>query len=129
MCGDLESDETLAEEFYTRFVDDTHSFLTGLSAETIRGEDENLYVHLDSLFRSTLTGATEPSKAPTEVSGYDRLSMEPLVYARLAGFMAAHLPLEEDPMRRLLDAIMTGYAEGEEIILERDHAHLQDHAH
>ena len=30
--------------------------------------------------------------------------MEPLVFARLAGFIAAHVPLSEDPLRRLYSA-------------------------
>jgi hypothetical protein len=53
--------------------------------------------------------------------------MEPLVFARLAGFMAAHLPLQEDPLKRVIEALMTGYSEGE--IEMPDHAHDHDHGH
>jgi hypothetical protein len=41
----------------------------------------------------------DPNRAPDEMSGYQRLAMEPLVFARLAGFIARHVPLVEDPLR------------------------------
>jgi hypothetical protein len=58
--------------------------------------------------------------------------MEPLVYARVAGFMAAHQPIEDDPLRRLIEALMTGYAEGEEaaaVAQHHDHGHSHEHTH
>jgi hypothetical protein len=55
--------------------------------------------------------------------------MEPLVYARLAGFMAAHQALEDDPLRRLIEAMMTGYAEGEKMTTERYRHSAHDHNH
>jgi len=130
MCGDLESDESLAEEFYARFVDDARSFLAR-TADEVGGDGDPLYAYLDSLFRDTLSAAARPENGPAELSGFDRLCMEPLVYARLAGFMAAHQPLEDDPMRRLIDAIMTGYEEGEAIMSShaQHHSHVHEHTH
>ena len=76
----------------------------------------------------TLSAAATLDNTPDEVTGYERLSMEPLVYARLAGFMAAHQPLQEDPLRRLIEALMTGYAEGE-AVMAQDHRHSHGHDH
>lgn len=129
MCGDIETDESLLEEFYARFVDDTRAFLAEVEAGNGEQDGDPLYRHLDRLFRKTLTSVARPDAAPEDVSGYDRLSMEPLVFARIAGFMAAHQPLEDDPMRRLMEAVMTGYAEGEEAIESSAHHHAHDHAH
>ena len=39
------------------------------------------------------------------MTGYQRIAMEPLVFARLAGFIAAHVPLSEDPLKRLIEAV------------------------
>jgi len=128
MCGDLETDESRAEEFYTRFVDHTCSFLAAIKSENAGATMSQLHAYLDALFQRTLTAATECGDVPEDVSGYERLSMEPLVYARLAGFMAAHQPLEEDPMRRLIDAIMMGYEEGE-AMMTSEGAHHHSHAH
>ncbi|MFB3112875.1 MAG: hypothetical protein ACE10G_12655 [Gemmatimonadales bacterium] len=129
MCGELETDESRAEEFYARFVDHTRSFLAGLTAESAAGEGDTLYAHLDALFRNTLAAAAEYDRESKEVSAYERLCMEPLVYARLAGFMAAHQPLADDPLRRLIEAVMTGYAEGEAVMSDRDHHHSHGHDH
>ena len=128
MCGDIESDESLAEEYYVRFIDHTRRYLATLPDE---GQvDDPVYAYLDTLFRNTLRSAAELNRAPEEVSGYDRLSMEPLVYARLAGFMAAHQPLQEDPLKRLIEALMTGYTEGEAIMTQQHgHDHSSDHRH
>ena len=128
MCGDIESDESLAEEYYVRFVEHTRRYLATLADDGRDGDP--VYAYLDTLFRNTLRSAAELNRAPEEVSGYDRLSMEPLVYARLAGFMAAHQPLQEDPLRRLIEALMTGYTEGEAIMTEQHgHDHSSDHTH
>ena len=124
MCGDLEGDDSQSEEeFYSRFVTHAHTFLAGMTSEGPGGKAGPLFDHLNSLFRDMLAAATDPGKAPKDVSGYDRLSMEPLVFARLAGFIAAHQPLEEDPLRRLLEALMMGYAEGETVLPDHGHGH------
>lgn len=129
MCGDIEDDDSLAEEFYARFAEHAHIFLAKLTTSPRPEEQDQLYAYLDALFRSALKSAAEPEDAPESVSAYERLRMEPLVYARLAGFMAAHQPLEEDPLRRLIEALMTGYAEGETMISERDREDVGHHGH
>jgi hypothetical protein len=55
--------------------------------------------------------------------------MEPLVFARLAGFIAAHVPLSEDPLRRVMEALMLGYSEGEIALPDHDHDHGDDPFH
>lgn len=129
MCGDLESDETLLEEFYARFVEDARAFLADLEAEGGAADGDPLYRYLDGLFREMLKSAADQDMAPEDTSGYDRLCMEPLVFARIAGFMAAHQPLEDDPMRRLMEAVMTGYTEGEDAIERYARHHAHDHGH
>jgi hypothetical protein len=124
MCGDLEEQtaQDQAEQFYARFVAHAHSFLTGLKRTAKSGDP--VHAHLDRLFREYLSAAMDPNRAPDEMSGYQRLTMEPLVFARLAGFIAAHAPLSEDPLRRIMEAMMLGYSEGE---IELSHGHDHDH--
>ena len=131
MCGDLEdqSAEDQAEQFYARFVAHARSFLASLKMKGKSGDA--VHTHLDRLFREQLSAAIDPNRAPDEMSGYQRLAMEPLVFARLAGFIAAHVPLSEDPLRRVMEAMMLGYSEGE-IAVESDHEHDHDdpfHSH
>lgn len=131
MCGDLEDQapEDQAEQFYARFVAHAHTFLVELKRKGKSGDA--VHRHLDRLFREQLSAAIDPNRAPDEMSGYQRLAMEPLVFARLAGFIAAHVPLSEDPMRRIMEAMMLGYSEGE-ISVEDGHDHddpFHSHGH
>jgi hypothetical protein len=127
MCGDIETDESRGEELYERFVEHTRLFLAHLRTDTEGGHAARLHAYLDALFRETLRSTAEPDGSRNEVSGYERLSMVPLVYARVAGFMAAHQPLDEDPLRRLLEAMMTGYAEGEGALAAPDRSDDRTH--
>jgi hypothetical protein len=131
MCGDLEEEAGQEDEFYARFATHAHSFLASL--KTQRKNPDPVHAHLDRLFRELLSAASDPNRAPDEMSGYQRLAMEPLVFARLAGFIAAHVPLSEDPLRRVMEALMLGYSEGEIALPGHDHDHdhdpFHDHGH
>ena len=127
MCGELEEEGSQEEEAYARFVAHAHSFLAGLRAKG--KSDDAIHAHLDRLFRELLVAAVDEKKAPREMSGYQRLAMEPLVFARIAGFIAAHVPLHEDPLRRAIEALMVGYSEGEIAVAEHDHEHGHDRHH
>ena len=127
MCGELEEEEQQAQEVFARFVAHAHSLLHRLKHQKPAGGGLN--THLDDLFRNLLLTSADHLRTPEGVEDYDRLAMEPLVFARLAGFMAAHLPLHEDPLRRVIEALMTGYAEGEIAVPTHDHDHDHDHEH
>ncbi len=129
MCGEMEEEDTREQEAYARFVAHAHSLLATLKAAGKGKRPDAMHLHLDKLFRDLLLAAADYTKAPGDVSAYQRLAMEPLVFARLAGFIAAHLPLQEDPLRRVMEALMTGYAEGEIVLPEHDHDHDHDHPH
>jgi len=126
MCGDLE-EEKGADDFYDRFVAHAHSVLSQMKRE--RRNADPVHAHLDRMFRQLLSEAIDPNRAPDEMSGYQRLAMEPLVFARLAGFIAAHVPLAEDPLRRVMEAMMLGYSEGEIALSDHDHDHDSDPFH
>jgi hypothetical protein len=128
MCGELEEEgQDYEEELYARFVAHAHSFLAGLKGKG-RNTD-SVHEYLDKLFRDLLGSTIDQTKAPEEMSGYYRIAMEPLVFARLAGFIAAHLPLSEDPLRRVMEALMLGYSEGEVATPDHDHDHDPFHGH
>src|SRR5258708_12504296 len=125
MCGDLEEEAGPDHGVYDRFVAHAHSFLA-----TMKKQGKNpdpVHAHLDRLFRELLAAAIDPNRAPDEMSGYQRIAMEPLVFARLAGFIAAHVPLSEDPLRRVMEALMLGYSEAE--IAPPNHYHDHDPFH
>ena len=55
----------------------------------------------------------------TADSRYERMIGQPVVFARLAGFLAAHMSLGEDPLRRVMEALMLGYSEAEALDREQ----------
>ena len=127
MCGELEEEAGTGDEIYSRFVAHANSFLAGMKRE--RRRPDPVHGHLDRLFRELLSAAADENRAPEEMSGYQRVAMEPLVFARLAGFIAAHAPLGEDPLRRVIEALMLGYSEGEIALPDHDHDHDPFHGH
>ena len=127
MCGELEEEAGGEDEVYSRFAAHAHSFLASMKKE--RKKPDPVHAHLDRLFRELLSAAADENRAPEEMSGYQRLAMEPLVLARLAGFIAAHVPLHEDPLRRVMEALMLGYSEGEIAVPDHDHGHDPFHGH
>jgi hypothetical protein len=125
MCGELEAEGGQDDLTYDRFVAHAQSFLAGMKG---RKTGDPVHAHLDRMFRELLSAAVDPNRAPDEMGGAQRVAMEPLVFARLAGFIAAHAPLSEDPLRRVIEALMLGYSEGE-IAAPHDHDHGHDHFH
>ncbi|OGA95975.1 MAG: hypothetical protein A3E79_17810 [Burkholderiales bacterium RIFCSPHIGHO2_12_FULL_61_11] len=55
--------------------------------------------------------------------------MQSLVLARLAGFMAGHVALNEDPLRKLMEAVMLGYGEADIPVRRHEHEHEHEHEH
>jgi len=127
MCGELEEESGPEDEAHGRFVAHAQSFLAKLRSQG--KPDDAVHAHLDRMFRELLIAAVDERKAPGEMTGYQRLTMEPLVFARLAGFIAAHVPLHEDPLKRTIEALMLGYSEGEVALADHDHEHGHDHPH
>jgi hypothetical protein len=84
---------------------------------------------MDKLFADALSRSLRDGEAAEEEQRYDVLAMQPLVFARLAGFLAAHLSLQEDPLRKTIEALMLGYAEAETIMPDHGHDHDPGHHH
>jgi hypothetical protein len=128
MCGDVDEDQPgeLEEQLYQRFLSHARSLL----AQHGRHEgdaEKDMAAYMDKLFADALSRCARDGDGAEEGKRYDRLSVQPVVFARLAGFLAAHLALQEDPLRKVMEAMMMGYAEAEQI--EPDHGHDHDHDH
>jgi len=125
MCGDLDEDESEIEErLYARFRAHAQALLAQ-HGKAAQGQPADLNQYLDRLFSDALSRSVRDGEQAEAAQRYERLAMQPLVFARLAGFLAAHLSLSEDPLRKVIEALMMGYSEVEGI----DHAHDHDHHH
>jgi len=129
MCGDVEEDgpSALEEQLYARYLIHARSLLA-VHGRT-KAPADHLHAYMDKLFADALSRTMRDGEAAEEEQRYDVLAMQPLVFARLAGFLAAHLSLQEDPLRKTIEALMLGYAEAETIVPDHGHDHDHDHEH
>ncbi len=122
MCGDMDDDDSEIEErLYARF----RAHAQELLADPAPQEPADLSQYLDKLFSDALSRSVRDGEQADAAQRYERLAMQPLVFARLAGFLAGHLALSEDPLRKVIEAMMMGYGEAEAL----DHAQAHDHHH
>ena len=114
MCGDLEEEEgedRLAETLYARFAAHARALLAHAPAPHETPADPARY--MEKLFTDALSRAVKDCEQLQPDRRYERLLAQPVVFARLAGFLAAHMSLGEDPLRRVMEALMLGYSEAE----------------
>ena len=127
MCGDLEEEDRLEGDLYQRFLVQSRALLD----QPLAAGDMNRY--LDGLFQSVLKRCVDDAEQVASPNSYKQLAMQSLVLARLAGFLAGHVALNEDPLRKLMEAVMLGYGEAESPPARdhhgHDHGHSRDHDH
>lgn len=124
MCGDLEPEDRLETDLYQRFVVHSHAALRSPASA------DELNAYLDGLFKRVLRQCLDDAEQASAGSAYRVMAMQSLVLARLAGFLAGHVALNEDPLRKLLEATMLGYQEADAKHVEASaggHAHGHDH--
>lgn len=125
MCGELDDGppgQKLEDHLYTSFLAHARRLL----AEAERGKPggDSISGYADRLFADALGRASRDCERLDEAGRYETLSVQALVFARLAGVLASHLALNEDPLRKLMEAAMHGYGEAEK--LAPDHGHFHD---
>ena len=121
MCGDLEEedegDSKLEEMLYARFVGHARALLANVPPQQETPADNSGY--MEKLFTDALSRAVKDCEQAVSDKRYERMIGQPVVFARLAGFLAAHMSLGEDPLRRVMEALMLGYSEAEALDREQ----------
>ena len=130
MCGELEDTgpAALEDHLYTAFLAHARALLAA-QARRAGSDPDSAAVYADRLFADALMRSRKDCEARDPAERYATLAMQPLVFARLAGFLASHLSLGEDPLRRVMEAMMHGYSEAEHLEPEHGHDHDDDHDH
>jgi hypothetical protein len=120
MCGDLEDEEDgdgkLEEMLYARFVAHARTLLSSAPPQETPADNSR---YMEKLFTDALSRAVKDCEQATPDKRYERMIGQPVVFARLAGFLAAHMSLGEDPLRRVMEALMLGYSEAEALDREQ----------
>jgi hypothetical protein len=129
MCGDVDEEAGEWENaLYARLLARARALLEERpQGAPSAGADP--YGYMDKLFADALARCVRDGEEASEDGRYRRVALQPLVFARLAGFLAGHLALEEDPLRQVIEALMRGYAEAGPAEAEHDHDHDHDHEH
>jgi hypothetical protein len=129
MCGDVDEDSGEWENaLYARFLAQARALLEarGQGAPPSAGDP---YAYMDKLFADALGRCVRDGEEADADAHYGRICLQPLVFARLAGFLAGHLALDQDPLRKVIEALMRGYAEAGPAAADHDHDHAHDHEH
>ena len=124
MCGDLDEEDQFEGDLYQRFLVHSQAMLAKAPAG---GDDLNHY--LDALFNDLLKRCVNDAEQVASPNAYRQVAMQSLVLARLAGFLAGHVALNEDPLRKLMEAVMLGYGEADAPPVQGHHGHSHGHGH
>ncbi len=126
MCGEEdEAPTSLEDNLYTAFLAHARALLS--EHARLKGRDpESAAGYADALFAAALRRGRSDCEAREPAERYETMAMQSLVFARLAGFLASHLSLGEDPLRRVMEAMMHGYSEAEQLEREHGHDHEED---
>jgi hypothetical protein len=130
MCGDDEDAGELEELLYARFLAHARALLqpdVHAKADSTAADDPIDY--MDKLFSDALSRCARDGEEAGPDKRYLRLASQPLVFARLAGLLAGHLGLDQDPLRKVIEALMQGYAEAAQADHDHDHDHDHEHGH
>jgi hypothetical protein len=128
MCGDDEDAGELEELLYARFLAHARALLQPDGGANAAPSDDPV-AYMDKLFADALSRCVRDGEEAGADQRYLRLATQPLVFARLAGLLAGHLALDQDPLRKVIEALMQGYAEAARADHEHDHDHDHDHDH
>jgi hypothetical protein len=129
MCGDVDEEAgEIEEQLYARFLAHARALLEPQGHGTAASPDDPL-AYMDKLFSDALSRSVRDGEEAAAGKRYLRLANQPLVFARLAGLIAGHLALDQDPLRQVIDALMQGYAEAARAAHDHDHDHAHDHEH
>jgi hypothetical protein len=132
MCGDDEDTGELEELLYSHFLAHARALLEphGHSqADAKATSPADPLAYMDKLFSDALSRCVRDGDEADADKRYLRLANQPLVFARLAGLLAGHLALDQDPLRKVIESLMQGYAEAAQADRERDHDHDHGHDH
>jgi hypothetical protein len=128
MCGDLDEEDRLESALHTRFRGHARTLLKGRS-EAGSAAAGDLPAYLDGLFADALQRCLRDTDSVAEERRYEMLAAQPIVFARLAGFLAAHASVHDDPLRKVIEALMHGYSEAEAMEAAHGHDHHEQDGH
>ncbi len=116
MCGDFDEQERIDDELFERFIELTQRFgvlpepnanggPSQLDSEDARKE------YMEGLFKAGLTRCLNDAAGLPNGERMDAIAGQAIVFARLAGFLAAQFPPDADLFRTVTGAVFDGHNE------------------
>jgi hypothetical protein len=111
MCGELEERDEAEAALYARYLAHVKALLAAEAERGSESTEDPLNDYMDRLFADLLRVSVRDAAASDPSMRYRTLGAQALAFARLAGFLAAHLALRDEPLRQTIEALMHGYGE------------------
>lgn len=131
MCGEIEEEERIDEELFSRFLalsgrHGVSQAAPGVDAPTQLADESARKAYMEKLFQAALARAVNDAGSLPAGERMDALAGQAIVFARLAGFLAGQFPPEADLFRTIMAAAMEGHNEPRKAV---HHHHHHDHHH
>ena len=116
MCGDFDDPDRFDDELFGRFIELAGRFgVTPVQADgntPIRlTEEESRAAYMKDFFKAGLTRSVNDAANLPHGEHMDALAGQAIVFARLAGFLAAQFPPHTDLFRTVSGALLDGHGE------------------
>jgi hypothetical protein len=115
MCGNLDDRTAETSELACKnFIDQASAMAEKIQRENAAGKPSPLYEMMDQLFVGGLQTCQRnmESVPPDERSRI--MELQVTVFARLAGFLAAHCDASSNSLRNAMEALTVGFDEAEQ---------------
>jgi hypothetical protein len=135
MCGEIDEEVRFDEELLARLAALAGRY--GFKADDLPARpprsiaaEADRHAYMDDLFRDGLARSLGDLSALPEGQRAEGLASQAIVLARLAGWLAGHLPPGADLVRATMEAMLDGSREPARALTEMaDHHHGHEHHH
>lgn len=139
MCGDFEEDDLHDDHLFNRFLELAHQLGVKPSAESLKSHlnlqntDEREQYMTELFNAGLLRSVNDVQFIPKAGEKGETIAIQAIVFARLAGFLAAQLPAESNMMRALMEATLAGFGDAQQQVHDWEehghHHHEPGHSH
>lgn len=134
MCGEIDEQVLIGQELMDRAR--ALSKKLGLPEDETTGEGptglaeaKGRASYMEHVFRGALVAALDDMARAEEEEAVDALASQAIALARVAGYLAGHLPAEADLYRAVIESASAGHAEARDAAEEMTTPHHHHHHH
>ena len=116
MCGEIDEQEQIDDELFERFIELTQRYgvlpkRNANSGPSQLDSEDARKDYMEDLFKAGLTRCLNDAAGLPNGERMDAIAGQAIVFARLAGFLAAQFPPDADLFRTVTGAVFDGHNE------------------